>query len=186
VGATCTEPLACALRAQARARLAPGDALLVVGAGTSGLLQIAAAHARGVDAVWVREPDAARLARAEAWGATAHGNEPVDVAMVCTSKPEAAAAAAAALAPGGRLCLYAPTPPGEPLAVDGWAVFARELTVTASWSAGPADMRAALALLRRGAVRVDELITHRFALEETGAALAAQRSGAALKAVVIP
>jgi L-iditol 2-dehydrogenase len=186
VAATCTEPLACALRAQARVGLAPGDALLVVGAGTSGLLHVAAAHARGVDAVWVREPDPGRLARAEAWGATAHGNEAVDVAMVCTSKPAAAAAAAAALAPGGRLCLYSPTPPGEPLAVDGWAVFARELTVTASWSAGPADMRAALALLHRGAVRVDELITHRFGLEDTGAALAAQRSGEALKAVVIP
>jgi L-iditol 2-dehydrogenase len=186
ITATCTEPLACALRAQDRARLVPGDALLVVGAGCSGLLHIAAAHARGVDAVWVREPDPARLARAEAWGATAHGNEPVDVAMVCTSRPEAIAAAAAALAPGGRLCLYAPTAPGEPLPVDGWSVFARELSVTASWSAGPRDMRAALKLLQRGGVRVDELITHRFALEETGDALAAQRSGEALKAVVIP
>jgi L-iditol 2-dehydrogenase len=186
VTATLTEPLACAMRAQDRARLVPGDALLVVGAGTSGLLHVAAAHARGVDAVWVREPDPVRLGRAEAWGATAHGNEPVDVAMVCTSHPEAIAAAARALAPGGRLCLYAPSAPGEPLGVDGWAVFARELTVTASWSAGPRDMRTALALLRRGAVRADELITHRFALADTGAALDAQRSGVALKAVVIP
>jgi L-iditol 2-dehydrogenase len=186
VTATITEPLACALRAQDRARLAPGDALLVVGAGTSGLLHVAAAHARGVEAVWVREPDPVRLGRAEAWGATAHGNEPVDVAMVCTSRPEAIAAAAEALAPGGRLCLYAPTAPGEPLGVDGWSVFERELSVTASWSAGPRDMRTALALLRRGAVRADELITHRFALADTGAALAAQRSGIALKAVVIP
>ena len=65
-------------------------------------------------------------------------------------------------------------------------MFARELRVTASWSAGPADMRAALALLRCGAVPVEELITARFPLEETGAALEAQRSGAALKAVVVP
>lgn len=186
VTATCTEPLACALRAQDRAGLRPGDALLVVGAGASGLLHVAAAHARGVEAVWVRELDQARLVRAEAWGATAHGNEPVDVAMVCTARPEAIAVAAEALAPGGRLCLYAPTPPGVALGIEGWAVFARELSVTASWSAGPRDMRAALALLRRGAVRVEELITHRFGLEGTGEALAAQRSGAALKAVVIP
>ena len=33
---------------------------------------------------------------------------------------------------------------------------------------------------------VDGLITHRFALDETGAALAAQRDGSALKAVVLP
>ena len=35
-------------------------------------------------------------------------------------------------------------------------------------------------------VGADELITARFTLAETGAALEAQRSGAALKAVVIP
>lgn len=183
VTATVTEPLACALRAQDRAGLRPGDSLLVAGAGASGLLHVAAAHARGVDAVWVREPDPGRLARAERWGATAHGNEPVDVAVVCTDAADAIAGAAAALAPGGTLCLYAP---GEALPVDAWAVFSRELTLTASWSAGPADMRAALALLRRGAVPVDELITHRFELERTGDALAAQRDGTALKAVVIP
>jgi L-iditol 2-dehydrogenase len=186
VTATLTEPLACALRAQDRAGVRPGDSLLVVGAGTSGLLHVAAAHARGVDAVWVREVDPVRLARAEAWGATAHGNEPVDVAMVCTSDAAAIAGAAGAVAPGGALCLYAPTAPGLPLEIDGWTVFSRELRVTASWSAGPADMRAALGLLRRGAVRAGELITHRFRLEETGAALAAQRDGTALKAVVIP
>jgi L-iditol 2-dehydrogenase len=70
--------------------------------------------------------------------------------------------------------------------VDGWDVFARELAVTSSWSAGPRDMRAALALLRAGAVRTEELIGARFPLAGTGEALAAQRSGAVLKAVVEP
>jgi L-iditol 2-dehydrogenase len=184
--ATLTEPLGCALRAQDRAGVRPGDSLLIVGAGCSGLLHVAAAHARGVEAVWVREVDHARLARAERWGATAHGNEPVDAAIVCTENPDAIADAAEALAPGGALCLYAPPEPGTALGVDGWTVFARELRVTASWSAGPADMRAALALLQRGAVRADELIGARYALEETGAALAAQREGRVLKAVVEP
>jgi L-iditol 2-dehydrogenase len=174
------------LRAQHRAGLKPGDALLVIGAGTSGLLHIAAAHARGVDAVWVREPRPDRLARAEAWGATAHGNEPVDVAMLCAETPAAITAAADALGPGGTLCLYAPPAPGDPLGIEGNAIFMRELEVCASWSAGPRDMRAAFDLLAREAVRPLELITHRFPLENTGEALAAQRSGEALKAVVIP
>ena len=186
VTATLTEPLGCALRAQRQAGMRAGDSLLVVGAGCSGLLHVAAAHARGVEAVWGREPDAVGLARAEAWGATAHGNERVDVAMVCTESADAIAAAAEALAPGGALCLYAPPAPGDALGIEGWTVFSRELRVTASWSAGPADMRAALGLLRRGAVRAEELITERFPLERTGAALAAQREGRALKAVVLP
>ena len=186
IAATCTEPLACALRAQDRVGLAPRDALLVVGAGASGLLHIAAARARGVERVLVAEPREDRRERAVAWGAAEHDGEPVDVAVVTSHHPDAIAAAAAALGPGGRLCAYAPPEPGAPIAVDGAEVFLRELTVTSSWSAGAADMRAALALLRAGAVRTGELITHRFALEETGAALAAQRDGTALKAVVLP
>jgi len=184
--ATFTEPLGCVLRAQRRAGVAPGDAVLVVGAGASGLLHIAAAHATGVEAVWVREPRPDRLALAERWGATAHGNEPVDAAIACTPRPDAIEAAAGALAAGGALCLYAPPPPGSPLGIDGNAVFERELQVTASWSAGPGDMRRALRMLAAGAVRPLELVTHRFGLEGTGAALAAQRSGEALKAVVLP
>jgi threonine dehydrogenase-like Zn-dependent dehydrogenase len=65
-------------------------------------------------------------------------------------------------------------------------VFARELTVTASWSAGREDMRAALVLLQSGAMAVDELIGARYDLAGTGDALEAQRSGAVLKAVVMP
>ncbi len=187
VTATCTEPLACALRAQDRVGLTPRDALLVVGAGTSGLLHIGAARARGVERVLVAEPRADRLERALEWGAATFApGEPADVAIVTSHHPQAVAAAAAALGPGGRLCAYAPPEPGAPIAVDGAEIFLRELTVTSSWSSGAGDWRAALALLRSGAVRVDGLVTHRFGLDETGAALAAQRDGSALKAVVLP
>ena len=186
VAATFVEPLACVLRSQDRAGLAPGDALLVVGAGGNGQLQIAAAHARDVEAVWVREPRPARLAMAEALGADRHGNELVDVAMVCTPAPAAIAEAAASVAPGGTLCLFAPPAPGAPLPVDGSELFVRELTVTASYSAGPADMRAALDLIAGGRIDPLALVTHRLPLEETGRALELQRSGEALKVVVLP
>ncbi|HTX08570.1 MAG TPA: alcohol dehydrogenase catalytic domain-containing protein [Solirubrobacteraceae bacterium] len=186
VAGTFIEPLACVLRAQKRASLHAGDALLVVGAGVNGLLQIGAAHARGVEAVWVREPRPERLERALALGAELHGNELVDVAIVCTPKPEAVAAAASALAPGGTLCLYAPPAPGAPAPVDGSELFLRELTVTASYSAGPDDMRQALELLAAGRIDPAPLVSHRLPLEETGRALELQRSATALKVVVEP
>ena len=186
VAATCVEPLGCALRAQDRLGVAPADVLLVVGAGASGLLHVAAARARGVRRILVAEPRADRRARALAWGAAEADGEPADAAIVTTDRPDAIAAAAAALGPGGRLCAYAPPAPGAPLAVDGAEVFLRELTVTSSWSAGAADMRAALALLQAGGLAWEELVTHRFPLAATGAALAAQHDGTALKAVVLP
>jgi L-iditol 2-dehydrogenase len=183
---TFVEPLACVLRAQDRAGLHPGDALLVVGAGVNGLLQIAAAHARGVEAVWVREPRQERLELAERWGAEHHGNELVDVAIVCTPKPEAISAAAKSLAPGGTLCLYAPPAPGGSLPLDGADLFLRELAITASYSAGPGDMRAALELIAGHRVDPEPLISHRLPLDETAKALDLQRSATALKVVVQP
>ena len=183
---TFVEPLACVLRAQDRAGLRPGDALLVVGAGVNGLLQIAAAHARGVEAVWVREPRPERLELAERWGAEHHGNELVDVAIVCTPKPDAIAGAAGALAPGGTLCLYAPPAPGAPLPLDGSDLFLRELAVTASYSAGPGDMRAALELIAGHRIDPGPLVSHRLPLDETAKALDLQRSATALKVVVQP
>jgi L-iditol 2-dehydrogenase len=186
VAATFVEPLACVLRAQDRAGLRPGDSLLVVGAGAMGLLQIAAARARSIEAVWIREPRPDRLQRAQEWGAEHHGNERVDVAIVCTPKPQAIAAAASALAPGGTLCLYAPPAPGDPPALDGTKLFLHELTVTASYSAGPGDMRAALSLISEGTIDPLPLVSHRLGLEEVGRALELQRRGESMKAVIIP
>jgi L-iditol 2-dehydrogenase len=184
--ATFIEPLACVLRAQDRAGLRAGDSLLVVGAGANGLLQIAAAHARGVEVVWVREPRPERLERAQDWGAEHHGNELVDVAIVCTPKPEAIESAAAAVAPGGTLCFYAPPAPDAPPKLDATALYLREIAVVASYSAGPGDMRAALELIAAGRVAPAELVSHRLPLAQTGEALDLQRRATGLKIVVEP
>jgi L-iditol 2-dehydrogenase len=186
VAGTFTEPLGCVLRALDRAGLRPGDSLLVVGAGSNGLLAVAAAHARAIEAVWIREPREDRRRLAEALGAAHHADEPVDVAFVTTASGEAIAGAAAALGPGGTLCLYATTGPGTPVGLDTEQLFLREITVCSSWSAGPADMRAAFDLIASGRIDVLGLVTHRLALDETGRALDLQRRGEALKAVVLP
>ena len=58
--------------------------------------------------------------------------------------------------------------------------------MTASYSAGPADVRAALDLLSSGRIDPAPLVSHRVGLEDTGRALEMTRSGEALKAVVLP
>ena len=178
----------CVLRAQDRSGLRAGDSLLVSARASTGLLSIAAAHARGgrggVGARAARRP---ARAGARAWGAERHGNELVDVAIVCTPKPEAIAAAAEAVAPGGTLCLYAPPAPDDAAPTRRHALFLRELTVTASYSAGPGDMRAALELIAGGEVDPKPLVSRTGSpLEQTAPALELQRRGEALKAVVHP
>jgi L-iditol 2-dehydrogenase len=186
VAATFTEPLGCVLRAQQRAGLRPGDSLLVVGAGVNGLLQIAAARANAVEAVWIREPREERLSLAEQLGAERHGNEQIDVAIVCTPDPGAIADAVDAVAPGGTVCLYAPPSPHKLPELDANEIYMRELTVTTSYAAGAPDMRAALELISSGRIDPLPLVTHHLPLEETAQALDLQRRGDALKAVVLP
>jgi L-iditol 2-dehydrogenase len=186
IGATLLGPLAGVLRAQDRTELGGEDALLVVGAGARGLLHVAAAFARGVEQVLVRETEPTRRALAERWGARGYGGERVTVAIVTTASPRALADAAETLAPGGRLLLHADPPPRTLLDIDAHTLAERELRLTASHGAGPRHARAALGLLRAGAIPTADLITARFSLALAGDALAAQRSGAALKAVVLP
>ena len=186
--ATFVEPLACVLRALDRARVTEDDRLLVVGCGTGGLLAIAAARARGVEDVLAAEPRPERLAHAQAMGARTTSPGQVvraDVALVCAPGSGAIDDAFAELAPGGRLLLYA-TPGTAPLQLDAASLYDREVEVLASYSAGPADMRAALTLLESGAVDPTPLVTHRVSLAETARALELARTGEALKALVVP
>ena len=87
---------ACCARSD-RAGCAPATRCSSSAPGCSGLLHDRRrARARRRGRVGARA--AARAARAalERWGAERHGNEPVDVAIVCTPRPDAIAAAAAA------------------------------------------------------------------------------------------
>jgi L-iditol 2-dehydrogenase len=186
VAATLLEPLAAVLRAQDRVELTGDDALLVVGANATGLLHVAAALARGVETVLIREPDLARRELAQRWGAHPYDGDPVDVAVVTTTPPKDLADASTTVKPGGQLLLHAGPPPRTLIDIDAHLLAERELRLTASRGASAQHARAALTLLRAGAVQAADLITARFSLALAGDALAAQRSGAALKAVVLP
>jgi L-iditol 2-dehydrogenase len=186
--ATAIEPLACCVRGLRRARVGGGTRLLVVGGGQMGLLTAAAAVAGGAE-VTVAEPLAGRREIAEALGARAV--EPAEVAegaheaiMLATGAAPAWELALRAADKGAVVQLFAPSGPEQrrDFLVD--EVFFKELEIQASYSAGPRDTREALALIERGAVEPERLITHRFPLADTGAALAAARSREGVKVIV--
>ena len=63
------EPLACVLRGQKRARLSPGQTVLVLGSGISGLLHVGLARALGAGLVAAADTIPFRLKKAEKMGA---------------------------------------------------------------------------------------------------------------------
>ena len=72
------EPLACGVRAAALSGATVGDSVMVIGAGTIGLMAAKVAKARGVDQVVVSDTNPTRLRWASDWGATAILNPKTD------------------------------------------------------------------------------------------------------------
>lgn len=191
--ATLVEPLACCVRGLRRARIGGGTRLLVVGGGQMGLMcALGGLHAGA--AVAVAEPIEERRALASSLGAAgvepaagaveaALGAKPT-VVMLCTSAVPAWELALEVADRGAVVQLFAPSQPGEERAFDAYELFFRELEIQASYSAGPRDMREALALIAAGAVPAERLVTHRFPLERTAEALATARSRAGVKVIV--
>jgi len=174
-----TEPLACCLRAVKRSRVEAGDSVVVVGLGSIGLMMIQLFRQLGLQVVAI-EPRADRRALAvrfglsrtfapdnpalpEEVGAVSQGRG-ADIVMVTVGAPSAIGQAWTLLRDGGMLHLFAgPEGEGAPTVPTG-QLYHRELTVTATYSAAPADLSEAFDLLSSGAVNVRELVTHRLPL----------------------
>jgi L-iditol 2-dehydrogenase len=192
---TLIEPLACVMRGQSRAGIGPDDAVVVIGAGSMGLLEIFAARALGA---WViaLEPRPARRALARRAGAevperaTAAGARELlgpagaRAVFVTTAAPAAIDAGVELAGPAGVVQLFAPPPPGQPVPVDLGAAWFREVRIESTYSAGPTDTRRALQLLQSGAVDPGLVVSHRIPLSEVGEAFRLARSAEAMKVVV--
>jgi L-iditol 2-dehydrogenase len=84
--------------------------------------------------------------------------------------------------------LFAPAPSGTvvPLSIND-VFWRRDVTVTTSYAASPADCAEALELIRSKRVRVDDMITHRFGLAETGKGFQlVAEGGGSLKVIIKP
>jgi len=195
--ASFTEPLACCLRAVRRSALLPGDAALVVGLGSVGLQMgqavkalVGGARVIGIDLVEER----LALGRRLGVDLALHAETPdlaeqvqswtdgrgVDVTIITAGGSRAIQQALGLVRAGGTLNLFA-CPPGLVAAVDLSAVYHQELTITASYSSSPADLRRALELLSTGKVLVASLISHRLPLDQFHEGLELARTQRALK-----
>lgn len=172
------EPLAVAVHACRRARLAPGERVVVVGAGPVGLLVLQVARARGAGWVAVVEPRAERRAMARALGADEvldpgaadagrlvadlTDGERAEVAFECVGSPAALATAVRVSGKCGRIVLVGLLP--EPVPLNALQILAHEKEIVGS-SAYVDEFPEAVELLARRRVRVAPLLTARVSLE---------------------
>ncbi len=177
------EPLACVVRGQRVAALQPGQTVLVLGSGMSGLLHIALARALGAGRIVASDINEFRLNAARRFGADvaihaqedvsarlrqANDGRPADLVIVCTGAFSAFTQALAAVDRGGTVLFFAPTEPGVELPVPVNDFWRNGITLMPSYGGAPLDIAVAIELIRARRVPVGEMITHRLSLAETG------------------
>ena len=200
--ATMVEPLATVVKSTRRSRLRAGDRVLVIGLGIMGMLHLALARFRGAELVIGADRVKSRLERAREHGAhltldvgaaplsdqvrSATDGEGADIVIVGPGSIEAMQSAAQCVAPGGTIVLFAPTQATEVWPVPVQDFYFKDVSVVASYSAGPNDTREALTLLADG-LPLAGLVTHRFGLESIAEAYQlVAAADDALKVIVYP
>ena len=185
--AALTEPLGVAVHAVRLAGLRIGERVLVLGAGTIGLMAVVAARAGGAGEIVVvaRRPQQREAALAlgadrvvsdaDAGGLLGDAlGSPIDLVLETVGgDADTLDTAVAAARPGGTICLLGAFTRSP--ALPALFVLAKELRIIGSFVYGRAGARAdfdvVLDLLRRqGAALASRLITHRFPLESIGEA----------------
>jgi L-iditol 2-dehydrogenase len=204
VSASITEPLACVLNGQEIARVGDGDTVVVVGAGPIGCLHVRLARARGAREVFLVDLNTARLALAAGLvgpDATVCAGEVdaidevlkltdgrgVDVVITAAASGQAQQDALRMAARRGRISFFGGLPKDTPtIALDANLVHYRELTIVGASGSSPDHNRAALNLIATGAVRVDDLVTHRMPLTDVLRAIQTVADGDAIKVTIEP
>lgn len=201
--ATLIETLATVRHAQERARIAPGESVVVLGQGVAGLLHTQLAKLSGACPVVAvsRSPWKLELARrrhADRVVNSAHedaiaavreatAGRGADVVVDAAGDPALIAPAIEMLAPGGRLLVYGishrPVPD-----FTTFPLYFKELTLYGSRALTPGDFAPAIDLVASGAVDVDGFITASYPLERVAAAFEEYERSAdsVLRLVIVP
>jgi L-iditol 2-dehydrogenase len=175
------EPLACVVRGLKTARMKPGQTVLVLGSGISGLIQIKLAKAWGATKIFATDVEAFRLRMAHQFGAdvTIQAKENVpeeikkqnegrlaDLVVLSTGALPAVQQALHAVEPGGTILFFAPTEPGIDVPFPLFELWNKQITMVSTYAGSPEDITTAIELIRSKKVVVDDMISHVLPLSE--------------------
>ncbi len=177
------EPLACVLRGQRLARFKPGQSVLVIGSGISGVLHITLARASGARWVTASDIDEYRLKSAKKFGADEilfakevnptkireiNQGRLADLVIVCAGTISAYIQALQSVDRGGTVLCFAPLEPGLNFVFPFFEFWNDGITLLPTYGGSPFDISTAIEMIRAHRLPLREMITHRLSLAETG------------------
>jgi 2-desacetyl-2-hydroxyethyl bacteriochlorophyllide A dehydrogenase len=177
------EPATVALNGVRRGHVA-GRSVLVVGAGTIGLLAAQCAVAEGAASVAMSDTREDRLALAATLGFSRHGGDDPDVVILCAGGAAALEFALRAVRPGGAVVVLGLSGL-ESVPVDMDSVVVRDLAVHGVLGS-PHVWPDTIELVRSGRVRTEPLVSGVFALGSMADALERLSEPGSLKVLIEP
>ena len=197
------EPLACVVRGQRVVGFRPGQSVLVLGSGISGLLHILLAKASGAGRIMATDISAFRKRKAAEYGADfvfdASDDVPArvrevndghlaDLVIVCAGALSAFKQALRSVDRGGTVLCFATTDPGVEIPLPANEFWRNSIRVMPSYANSPYDASVAIELIGSKRVEVASLVTHRLPLErmQEGFDLMTRQDGESIKVVVEP
>ncbi len=184
--ATFIEPINTIVKAVQKARVAPGETVLIVGCGPIGLQLLMVSKIEGAK-LYSSDPIAERRAKSLTLGAIESfdpssgklvdevrartGGRGADAVLVAVAHPSVVADALAAARPGGRVLLFAGNDPVTRIEFPAAAVGIDEKEILGSYSAAVDIQDAAAGLVLKKKLPVMEIVTHRYPLDRIQEAL---------------
>ncbi len=182
-----------------RGQVKPGDKVVVFGCGGIGLNLVQVAAAVGAQVIAVDVIDS-KLEWAKKLGAqatiSAKNVERIDkevrkltgggadIAFEAIGNPVTQAQAFSCIRTGGRFVVVGFT--DKPMTLDTGRVMYREMEILGSLGCRAVDYPRVLELARQGRIKVKELVTARFPLDEINAAFDTLRRGEGIRSVIVP
>jgi L-iditol 2-dehydrogenase len=178
---TFIEPLACVVRGQRLAGLKPGQTVLIIGSGISGLIHISLARALGAGKIIATDISEYRMKAAERFGADAvinakdnvqkkllehNDNRLADIVIVCAGALAASTAALSCIDHGGIGLFFAVPEPEIMVPVPMNDMWRNEITLMTSYGASPLDLDIAVKLMQSRRVNLEGMISHKLTFDE--------------------
>jgi L-iditol 2-dehydrogenase len=199
--ATFIEPINTIVKAVQKARIEPGETVLIIGCGPIGLQLLMVTKTAG-GRIYTSDPVPTRRAKSVTLGAI-DSFDPIsgklvgeirartegrgaDAVLVAVAHPAVVVEALAAARPGGRVLLFAANDPVTKIEFPAAAVGIDEKEILGSYSAAVDIQDSAAALVLEKKLPVMEVVTHRFPLAriQEGLDLAARPTEDSLKILI--
>ena len=186
------EPLACCIRAWNKFKHYKNDSVAILGVGPTGIMHVLLAKLYGFGKVFCLDLNDFRLNFAKKFETVTinsgntnaleqikseTANQGVDVVIVSTSSLNALKDAVHFVRKGGTIVMFGVPSKGANVDLDMSEIYSKGITIVNSYAASDVDTTHALDLISNKQIKVSQLITHKYNLQECQQAFVHAKSG---------